>query len=228
MQQFWSSSHRWGIGVSRIATSIHLPSLASRSIRFAAPVVEWPTQRPKPGLGRSRWAGGAIPAGVRFVATWERIALDPPVVAGTIPCSPDRRVGCSRCAGACRLHPPVCRRCLQRPNAADPTGPDERRRSPGPNRGAHDHVAVPAPREAGRYLLDVKMLDSDGRSAAGRRTDRHPERRGPGVERPSGGIRPRAESRWHGGRRPDHEHRARRRSRLRQTGTRPRPVILTR
>ena len=27
MQQFWSSSHRWGVGVSRIATSIHLDSI---------------------------------------------------------------------------------------------------------------------------------------------------------------------------------------------------------
>ena len=42
MQQFWSSSHSWGIGVSRIATSIHLHSLARRSIRFAAPAVPHP------------------------------------------------------------------------------------------------------------------------------------------------------------------------------------------
>ena len=42
MQQFWSSSHRWGIGVSQIATSIHLHSLARRSIRFAAPAVDGP------------------------------------------------------------------------------------------------------------------------------------------------------------------------------------------
>ncbi len=76
MQQFWSSSHSWGVNVSRIATSIHLDSIAGRKIVFAAPIV---SGTPHPGERASidlTWVGGAIPAGVEFVATWEPIALD--------------------------------------------------------------------------------------------------------------------------------------------------------
>ena len=84
MQQFWSSSHRWGIGVSRIATSIHLHSLARRSIRFAAPAVDGPLNGQSQASVRLTWTGGAIPAGVGFVATWRTIALDSEVVAGPL------------------------------------------------------------------------------------------------------------------------------------------------
>ena len=76
MQQFWSSSHRWGIDVSRIATSIHLHSLSGRSIRFAAPVVSGPLDAGDQASVRLGWIGGAIPTGVGFVATWRTIALD--------------------------------------------------------------------------------------------------------------------------------------------------------
>ena len=95
MQQFWSSSHRWGIGVSRIATSIHLDSLAGRSIRFAAPVVEWPAQRPSQAsvglaMGRRRHPGRRRVRG--------DVGSDRARSAGRRrddPVSPDRRVGCS-------------------------------------------------------------------------------------------------------------------------------------
>src|SRR3954471_15959177 len=84
MQQFWSSSHRWGIAVSRIATAIHLHSLARRSIRFAAPAVEGPLHGQSQASVRLAWTGGAIPAGVEFTATWSTRALDSEAVAGTV------------------------------------------------------------------------------------------------------------------------------------------------
>src|SRR6478752_3639331 len=64
MQRFWSSSHRWGIGVSQIATAIHLHSLARRSIRFATPAVQGPLNGQSQASVRLTWTGGAIPAGV--------------------------------------------------------------------------------------------------------------------------------------------------------------------
>ena len=82
MQQFWSSSHRWGVSVSRIATSIHLDSIAGRSDHLRRPGRERPAARRRAGPRSDlTWAGGAIPAGVEFVATWEPIALDSDVVA---------------------------------------------------------------------------------------------------------------------------------------------------
>ena len=138
MQQFWSSSHRWGIGVSRIATSIHLHSLASRSIRFVAPVVSGPLKGQSQALVVLGWAGGAIPAGVKFVATWERIRARCAGRRRDHPVSPDRRVGCCRRAGACGC---ICR-CVAALAAPERRGSDrahERGRAPGPNRGAHDH-----------------------------------------------------------------------------------------
>ena len=83
MQQFWSSSHRWGVGVSRIATSIHLDSIAHRSIAFAAPLVSGPLHDGSKASVRLTWSGGAVPKGIEFVATWEPIRLDSDVVAAT-------------------------------------------------------------------------------------------------------------------------------------------------
>src|SRR6476659_246048 len=76
MQQFWSSSHSWGVNVSRIATAIRLDTLTRRRISFAAPIVSGslhPGERASVDL---TWLGGAMPAGVEFVATWKAIALD--------------------------------------------------------------------------------------------------------------------------------------------------------
>ncbi len=83
MQQFWSSSHRWGVGVSRIATSIHLDSLSRRSITFAAPVVSGPLHGGSRAKVRLAWAGGAVPRAIEFVASWEPIELDSDVIAAT-------------------------------------------------------------------------------------------------------------------------------------------------
>lgn len=83
MQQFWSSSHRWGVGVSRIATSIHLGSISRRSIKFAAPAVRGTLHGGSKASVRLTWSGGAIPAGIEFVASWEPIELDSEVSGAT-------------------------------------------------------------------------------------------------------------------------------------------------
>ena len=81
MQQYWSSSGRWGEGVSRIASSIHLATLSGRSIKFAIPRVLG-TLHGRDRVSISlRWTGGAIPAGIEFVATWVPVALDSDVIA---------------------------------------------------------------------------------------------------------------------------------------------------
>ena len=83
MQQFWSSSHRWGEGVSRIATSIHVASLAHRSITFAAPVASGLLHGGSQARVRITWSGGAVPKGIEFVASWKPIELDSKVIAAT-------------------------------------------------------------------------------------------------------------------------------------------------
>ena len=83
MQQFWSSSHRWGVGVSRIATSIHLDTISRRSITFAAPVVSDTLHGGSKASVRLTWSGGAIPAGIEFVASWEPIELDAEILGAT-------------------------------------------------------------------------------------------------------------------------------------------------
>jgi hypothetical protein len=139
MQQFWSSSHTWGINVSRIATSIHLASLAGRSITFAAPVVTGPLYGAHQIEAHLTWAGGAIPPRVEFVATWELIELDPDFRAATIS---EPATGSS---GAIDV-------------ATSPTGTASRvRTEPG-----SITVAVVVPAEPGSYRLVVEMRDSGG------------------------------------------------------------------
>ncbi len=76
MQCFWSSSGRWGEGVSRIATSIHLDSIARRSITFATPVVSGTLHGASLATVRLAWKGGALPRGIEFVARWIPVELD--------------------------------------------------------------------------------------------------------------------------------------------------------
>src|SRR6478735_6024357 len=163
MQQFWSSSHTWGINVSRIATSIHLARLKGRKIGFAAPVVVsgllHPGQRASVHLG---WVGGSIPAGVEFVATWRPIALDSDVMTtGTLPVV----TGDPRPVGVAA---PSIAPANASPGAAGPDAGDLARsttvaaRRVGAGTRRIELVAV-APAAPGRYLLDVEMRDSDGR-----------------------------------------------------------------
>ncbi len=162
MQQFWSSSHRWGIGVSRIATAIHLQSLARRSIRFAAPAVDGPLNGQSQASVRLTWTGGAIPAGVGFVATWRTIALDSEVVAGPlvppVPSGPGLLDGMTLQGGSASLSPvaPV-------PSAPEPAGPTRVTARRIRTEARAITINVPAPREPGRYQLDVDMLDTGGR-----------------------------------------------------------------
>ncbi len=161
MQQSWSSSHRWGINVSRIATSIHLDSLAGRRITFADPIVSGRLHPGDRASVRLTWVGGAIPAGVEFVATWEAIALDSEAMT----------------TAASRL-------VTGDPGAIDATAPSIASANPSPvapGSNALDAIGattvaprvgtgtrpialvVAAPVAPGRYLLDVEMRDSGRR-----------------------------------------------------------------
>ena len=158
MQQFWSSSHSWGVNVSRIATSIHLDSIAGRKIVFAAPIV---SGTPHPGERASvdlTWVGGAFPAGVEFVATWEPIALDSD--AATIAASSDADAMDVTTPSIDPANPPPA---VPKPNAADAkraTTVAARRVGSGTRRIA---LAVATPVAPGSYRLDLEMRDVGGR-----------------------------------------------------------------
>jgi hypothetical protein len=81
MQKCWSSSGRWGRGVSRIATSIHLDSIRHRSITFASPEVSGTLHGGSQARVRVTWKGGTLPKGIEFVATWLPVELDSEIVA---------------------------------------------------------------------------------------------------------------------------------------------------
>ena len=158
MQQFWSSSHSWGVNVSRIATSIHLDSIAGRKIVFAAPIV---SGTPHPGERASvdlTWVGGAIPAGVEFDATWEPIALDSDAstIAGSgVPGAIDDTTSSIDPANS----PPA----VPEPNAADAkhaTTVAAHRVGSGTRRIA---LAVATPVAPGSYRLVLEMRDVGGR-----------------------------------------------------------------
>ncbi|MFL5652459.1 MAG: glucosaminidase domain-containing protein [Chloroflexota bacterium] len=162
MQQFWSSSHRWGEGVSRIATRIHLHTLARRSIRFAAPAVDGPLAGQTQTTVRLTWTGGAIPAVIGFAATWRTVALDSEAVAGTIeppaPSGPGILDVVALRAGSATPSPQASVAIVPRPPRATSVAARRVRTD------AHTiTIAVPAPREPGRYGLDIEMLDSGGR-----------------------------------------------------------------
>ena len=140
IQQFWSSSHRWGVSVSRIATSIHLGSLAGRSIRFAAPVVSGPLHGGDQASVDLTWAGGAIPAGVQFVATWEPVELDSEAIAAT----PSRHASDDPGAVA----------------EAAPGGPTSVAANRARAGSGSIALAVAAPVQPGSYLLDIELRDA--------------------------------------------------------------------
>ncbi len=142
MQQFWSSSHTWGVGVSRIATSIHLGSIAHRSITFAAPVSSGPLHGGSQARVRLTWTGGAVPKGVEFVASWQPISLDSDVVA------------------AATSGPATGAADGATPPTGDPRGPTRvaARRVGTTTRSIT--LAVAAPGEPGTYLLDLEMRDA--------------------------------------------------------------------
>ena len=162
MQQFWSSSHSWGVNVSRIATSIHLDSIAGRKIVFAAPIM---SGTPHPGERASvdlTWVGGAVPPGVEFVATWEAIALDSDV--STIPASGAATNDAGAIDATAQSVDPVDPSpAAPGPNAADAnraTTVAARRVGAGTRRIA---LTVATPVSPGSYRLDLEMRDVGGR-----------------------------------------------------------------
>jgi hypothetical protein len=163
MQQFWSSSRKWGIGVSRIANSIHLGSIARRSIRFAAPVSSGPLHGGSQAKVRLTWSGGAVPGGIEFVARWEPIALDADVIAPTISgpvTGAPGAVAADAAAPAPAANPSPVAQARHSQHPSRPTKVAARR----VRTGTHSiTLAVAAPREPGRYLLDVEMRDTGRR-----------------------------------------------------------------
>jgi hypothetical protein len=162
MQQFWSSSRRWGEGVSRIANSIHLGSLASRKITFAAPLASGALRGGDRASVRLAWSGGAIPKGVTFVATWRPIELDSEVVAATMPDPVTNDPGAADAMAAS-----AARTANASPTSVTPPNATVPRKS-APKTAAARRVqtkarsitlAVAAPREPGRYVLDVELRD---------------------------------------------------------------------
>ena len=91
MQRYWSSSGTWGERVSRIASSLRLATLGSRSIRFAAPVVGGGLHAGDRASVRLRWTGGAIPSSLQFQATWVPVTLDAELVAPAADTTPEAR-----------------------------------------------------------------------------------------------------------------------------------------
>ena len=167
MQRCWSSSHKWGVGVSRIATSIHLDSIARRSITFAAPVVSGPLHPGDRASVRLAWRGGAVPKGIEFVAHWEPIELDSEVAGATV-ASPVTGApvlaGAADTAAAAALAasagPSMVTTTRHAQVPARPTSVTARRARTG---SRVITLSVAGPREPGTYVLDVEMLDAGRR-----------------------------------------------------------------
>ncbi len=163
MQQFWSSSHQWGVNVSRIATSIRLATIARRSIRAATPVVSGPLHGGDRASVRIAWAGGAIPRGVTFIATW--VPVEPPSDAPALTSSP------SVTSSAAVLDPTTLAN-VAPPSSSDAStldAPDpmaretvDARRTRTSARSITLNVGVPD--RPGSYALQVEMRDTDRRA----------------------------------------------------------------
>jgi hypothetical protein len=162
MQQFWSSSHTWGINVSRIVTSIHLARLSGRKISFAAPIVSGPLHPGERASVHLGWVGSSIPTGVEFTATWKLIAPSSEVMTtGTSPVvtgDPGPIGATAPSAAPARPSPGAA--VSVRADPVRSTIVAARRVGTAARRIA---LVVAAPVAPGRYLLDVEMRDSDGR-----------------------------------------------------------------
>ncbi len=147
MQQFWSSSGQWGVGVSRIASSIHLAAFSGRSITFSAPAVQGLLHGGDRAQVELTWAGGAIPAGVEFVARWVPVELDADAVAAVLSGPVAAETGAVDAA----VNPSPARPTI--------TSPASRSRT----RARSVTLTIRAPRQPGRYLLEVDMRDTGRR-----------------------------------------------------------------
>ena len=163
MQQFWSSSHRWGIGVSRIATCDPSSFPGSSVDQIRRPGRRRSTQRPEPGLGPSDVDRRRHPGGGRLRRHLEndrarfggrrRAPRAIPFRAG-----PGLLDAVTIRRGSASLSPvaPVS-------SAKKPTGPTSVAARRVRTEARAITIAVPAPREPGRYRLDVDLLDSGSR-----------------------------------------------------------------
>jgi hypothetical protein len=148
MQRFWSSSHRWGIGVSRIASSIHLHTFVGSALEFTTPSVSGGLHGGDKASVELTWAGGTIPAGVEFVARWVPAELDADAVAA-VP-TPAANAETGAVDGVLSASPP---------NPAITTAASRAR-----TMARSITLTVAAPSQPGRYLLEVDMRDTGGGS----------------------------------------------------------------
>jgi len=146
MQRFWSSSHQWGIGVSRIASSIHLHTFAGSALEFTAPSVSGGLHGGDQASVQLKWAGGTIPAGVEFVAQFVPVALDADAVTAVPSTAANAEAGAVDGAGGASPIIPAS------------TGPAPRARS----MARSITLTVAAPSQPGSYLLQMDMRDTGG------------------------------------------------------------------
>lgn len=156
MQRVWSSSGRWGISVSRLASSIRLDSISGRSITFAAPILKDTLHGGARTTVQLKWSGGDIPAAVEFTATWEPIELDAdtlaaktsgyaPEAAGIDAATPD---------AAASPEPPSAAPAMASTVAAGRARTADRAIT----------LTTTAPAEPGTYLLAFEMRDAGGKA----------------------------------------------------------------
>jgi len=162
MQQFWSSSHSWGVNVSRIATAIRLDTLTRRRISFAAPIVSGPLHPGERASVDLSWVGGTMPDGVELVATWETIALD----SDALTIAPSG-VATSD-AGAIDATTPSIDPANPPPAAPGPSAADTKRATTVAARRVGTGtqritLSVATPVSPGSYRLDLEMRDVGGR-----------------------------------------------------------------
>jgi len=161
MQQFWSSSHQWGVNVSQIASSIRLPSIDAGALEFSAPVVQGELHGGDQTTVNLSWSGGPIPAGVGFVATWVPVMLDDDVMAAAaaatsaaavpaaVPASPLPTPTGDTAATLTENLPPV--------HTAITVATTRQRAT-----SRSVTLALSAPSQAGMYTLHLDMRDAGG------------------------------------------------------------------
>ncbi len=161
MQQYWSSSQKWGVSISRLASSIILPAIRGRSLDFATPVVG---DQPRSGDRTTvllAWAGGTVPSGVDFVATWipvERAAgpAAPAAGGGLQGVAVPAAIGAMEGAAPSPSSPSAVER--PAPAGAPFAAAASRQRSA----ARSVTLDVPTPGQPGAYTLRVDMRDADG------------------------------------------------------------------
>jgi hypothetical protein len=149
MQQFWSSSGRWGENVSAIASSIRLDGFVGRSLKVAAPVVSGPLHGGDRASVRIAWTGGTLPRAMTFVATWEPVADSstasvPPAATSLTPTAPSLPAAATTVAS----------------DSVAPTTVNARRAR---TRARMITLSVGVPRRPGLYRLRIETRDTDRR-----------------------------------------------------------------